>query len=96
MLLDSGAVECWGANRYSQADAPAGRFSAVSAGWSHSSRLRETGAVECWKDNGAADGRIEFAFTSAGGEHILPQSRYFPVGAVVGRWLRSTLIELGG
>ena len=62
----------------------------------HSCGLRETGAVECWKDNGAADGRIEFAFTSAGGDRILPQSRYFPAGAGVGRWLRSTEIELGG
>ena len=43
-----------------------------------------------------ADGRIEFAFTPAGGERILPQSRYFPVGAGVERWLRSTEIELGG
>ena len=43
-----------------------------------------------------ADGRIEFAFTPAGGERILPQSRYFPNAATPGRWLRSTLIEPGG
>ena len=42
------------------------------------------------------DGRIEFAFTPAGGERILPRSRYFPSDAATGRWLRSTLIEPGG
>ena len=40
------------------------------------------------------DGRIEFAFTPTDGERILPQSRYFPVDARVGRWLRSTEIEI--
>ena len=43
-----------------------------------------------------ADGRIEFAFTPAGGERILPRSRYFPSDATPSRWLRSTLIEPGG
>ena len=43
-----------------------------------------------------SDGRIEFAFTPAGGERILPSSRYFPTNAVINRWLRSTLIEPGG
>ena len=43
-----------------------------------------------------ADGRIEFAFTPAGSERILPRSRYFPSDAETGRWLRSTLIEPGG
>ena len=44
----------------------------------------------------AKTGRIEFAFTPAGGERILPRSRYFPSDAATGRWLRSTLIEPGG
>ena len=47
-LRESGAVECWGDNYLGRADAPAGRFSAVSAGVFHSCGLRETGAVECW------------------------------------------------
>ena len=42
-----------------------------------------------------ADGRIEFAFTPSGGERILPSSRYLPVDADVGRWLRSSVIALG-
>ena len=216
-MLDSGEIECWGDNSDGQAEAPAGRFSAISAGGRHTCGLRETGAVECWGYtfdgqaqppagehraisageyhacavsvdgaiscwmvfNGAADvpgwlrqpgaaptaelgsgrivarrladgraefgwqpagggervlpqqryfptnatvdrwlrsspiavdgveigrinarlladGRIEFAFTPTGGERILPPSRYFPVGPGVGRWLRSTEIELGG
>ncbi len=41
-----------------------------------------------------ADGRIEFAFTPTSGERILPPSRFFPADAAVGRWLRSTEIEL--
>ena len=43
-----------------------------------------------------ANGRIEFAFTPAGRERIMPRSRYFPSDAETGRWLRSTLIEPGG
>ena len=42
-----------------------------------------------------ADGRIEFAFTPTDGERITPQARYFPAGARVGRWLRSTEITIG-
>ena len=42
-----------------------------------------------------ADGRIEFAFTPTDGERIAPQARYFPAGARVGRWLRSTEIAIG-
>ena len=41
-----------------------------------------------------ADGRIEFGFTPTDGERILPPSRYFPVDARVGRWLRSTEITI--
>ena len=40
-----------------------------------------------------ADGRIEFGFTPTGGERILPSIRYFPAGAAVDRWLRSSEIE---
>ena len=41
-----------------------------------------------------SDGRIEFAFTPTGGQRILPPARYFPTNARVGRWLRSTQIEV--
>ena len=40
------------------------------------------------------DGRVEFALTQDGGGRILPRGRYFPADAEVGRWLRSTPIEL--
>ncbi len=64
--------------------------------WLRSSPI-EVDGVEIGRINARllADSRIEFAFTAMGGERILPQSRYFPVGAGVGRWLRSTVIELG-
>ena len=39
------------------------------------------------------DGRVEFGFIPAGGERLLPSSRYFPANARVDRWLRSSVIE---
>ena len=39
------------------------------------------------------DGRVEFGFIPAGGERILPSSRYFPTNARIDRWLRSSVIE---
>lgn len=39
------------------------------------------------------DGQVEFSFTPAGGERILPRSRLFPTNASVERWLRSSVIE---
>ena len=53
----SGAVECWGGNDDGQTDAPAGQFSAISAGQFHTCALRKTGAVECWGNDryGRAD-----------------------------------------
>ena len=76
-------------SRYFPANAQADR-------WLRSSPI-EVDGVELGRINARllADGRIEFAFTPSGGERILPQSRYFPVGAVVDRWLRSTVIDLG-
>ena len=70
-LLDSGTVACWGDNEHGQADAPSGRFSAVSAGLHRSCGLRETGAVECWGaipfPGDTPSGR--FSAVSAGGPH---------------------------
>ena len=77
--------------RYLPAEPPTGR-------WLNSSDIIVEG-ITLGRINvrvDAADGRIEFAFTPAGGERILPQSRYFPSDAATGRWLRSTLIEPGG
>ena len=70
---------------------------AQSDRWLRSSPI-EVDGVEIGRINARllADGRIEFGFTPTDGERILPSSRYFPVGAAVDRWLRSTLIELGG
>ena len=62
----SGAIECWGNNTgyqwneetgeseeiiTGQTDAPAGSFTAVSAGNGHACAIRDTGAIECWGYN---------------------------------------------
>ena len=59
-------------NEYGQADAPAGRFTAVSAGKSHSCGLRVDGVVECWgsSDEGQTISLAgEFTAVSAGVDH---------------------------
>ena len=63
--------------------------------WLNSSPV-EVGGAEIGRINARrlSDGRIEFGFTPTDGERILPPSRYFPVGARVGRWLRSTKIAI--
>ena len=77
--------------RYLPAEPPTGR-------WLNSSDIIVEG-VNVGRINvrvRADDGRVEFAFTPAGRERILPRSRYFPSNAETGVWLRSTLIEPGG
>ena len=53
-IRESGEIACWGANWSDGAnkgtDAPAGRFSAVSAGW-NTCAIRENGAIACWGEN---------------------------------------------
>ena len=39
-------------------------------------------------------GQVEFAFVAPNGERILPDSRFFPTGARVDRWLRSSPLDL--
>ena len=78
-------------SRYLPADPPTGR-------WLNSSAIIVEG-VDLGRINvrvNADTGRVEFAFTPAGGERILPPSRYFPSSAEAGVWLQSTLIEPGG
>ena len=65
-LHRNGAIECWGKDsvvvwdstgkehevRYTgRTDAPAGNFTAVSAGGSHTCAIRESGEIECWGSN---------------------------------------------
>ena len=79
---------------------PTGRF--LPANVDHRRWLRSTpvevGGAEIGRINVrlSEDGRIEFAFTPTGGERILPAGRYLPTNAQIGRWLRSTEIDLGG
>ena len=84
----AGAARVLPRARYFPADAQVGR-------WLNSSPVEVDGA-EIGRINARlrSDGRIEFAFTPTDGERILPPSRYFPVDARVGRWLRSTEIAI--
>ena len=72
-LRESGEAACWGNNDYGQADAPPGRFAAVSVGGAHACGLRESGELVCWGDNNfysqtdAPEGR--FQAVSAGWYH---------------------------
>ena len=72
-LRESGEAACWGNNDYGQADAPPGRFAAVSVGGAHACGLRESGELVCWGDNNfysqtdAPEGR--FRSVSAGWYH---------------------------
>ena len=42
------------------------------------------------------DGRVEFGWQPGGGMRILPTQRYFPTDATIGRWLRSSPVEVDG
>ena len=74
-LRTDGAITCWGGNFYGQgadADAPDGRYTAVSAGADHTCALRTDGAIACWGNNesgqtDAPDG--QYTAVSAGGWH---------------------------
>ena len=84
----AGAARVLPRARYFPADAQVGR-------WLNSSPV-EVGGAEIGRINARLrdDGRIEFAFTPIDGERIEPPTRYFPVDARVGRWLRSTEITI--
>ena len=47
-LTSTGAIECWGDNRYGQASPPSGGFTQVSAGEVHSCGLTSAGVIKCW------------------------------------------------
>ena len=86
-IRESGAIECWGSNNQrdwnnetqtydevyvGQSDAPAGSFTAVSAGIWHTCAIRESGTIECWGSNAnrqAASRAGRFSAVSAGGFH---------------------------
>ena len=98
-LLDDGRVEFGWQPSGGERVLPRQRYFPTDATvdrWLRSSPV-EVGGAEIGRINARllGDGRIEFAFTPTDGERITPQARYFPAGARVGRWLRSTEIAIG-
>ena len=66
-----GLVACWGPNDYGEADPPAGRFVAVSAGWDHTCGIRSDKSVTCWGDDrfwDAVPAERQFAQLDSGSE----------------------------
>ena len=43
-----------------------------------------------------ANGRVEFAWQTPSGARVEPRHRYFPADAEIGKWLRSSPVEVGG
>jgi len=70
----SGAVQCWGRNRYGQAAVPSGaRFIDVSAGTDHTCGVLDSNELRCWGRNshGQTDvpGGTNWKLAAAGGSH---------------------------
>ena len=51
MINTCGNIQCWGRNNLGQATPPAGVFTQVAAGASHTCGLRSNSTVVCWGDN---------------------------------------------
>ena len=71
-VRESGAVECWGLDKWGQSTPPAGTFTSVSAGYDHTCGVRESGAVACWgrDDSGQSTPPAgTFVLVSGGGSH---------------------------
>ena len=47
-LLNTGAVKCWGDDRYGRATPLSGAFTSISAGHRHACGIRDNGRLECW------------------------------------------------
>lgn len=50
-LLETRAVQCWGANAYGQATDQAGPYTTITAGYGHTCGLTPAGAADCWGSN---------------------------------------------
>ncbi len=61
-LRADGTVACWGDDTFGQADAPEGRFVAVTAGYAHSCGVRTDRGITCWGEQhpckSYGDGRL--------------------------------------
>ena len=47
-IRTDGTINCWGRTGHGQADAPAGRYTAIAAGAGHSCAIRTDGTIDCW------------------------------------------------
>ena len=68
----NGTLACWGSNGFGQANPPAGTFTAVSAGGSHTCGVRTNGTLACWGRNGSGQATPPagtFTAVSAGDFH---------------------------
>lgn len=75
-------------HRHLPADPPVGS-------WLQSSKVHFSGAPVGWiTARAVADGRIEFGFLTVDRERISPDLRFLSSSATVGRWLRSSTVEL--
>ena len=70
-LRESGAIECWGGNKYVRATPPAGSFIAIAVGCaiaatfeSATSSSTASGEIECWMADGVLDGIPTGRFTA--------------------------------
>lgn len=55
-LTPAGALDCWGAGDFGQADDQPGPFAQVSTSYWHSCALTPSGAVDCWGANWYGEG----------------------------------------
>ena len=46
--VEAGEAVCWGWNNFGQADVPAGRYTAISAGYARTCAVTEDAAAMCW------------------------------------------------
>ena len=76
----TGAVACWGNDRYGQATPPSGTFVSVSAAEYYTCGIRDTGAVVCWGE-------------TVYGEVTSPEGTFVSVSA--GSWLTCGIRDIG-
>jgi hypothetical protein len=68
----NGTLACWGDNSYGQSTPPAGTFTQVAAGASHTCGVKTDGTLACWGYNGSGQSTPPagtFTQVAAGAQH---------------------------